>query len=68
MFRKYARTVPDKLTFNELWQMTEGNHLAFLYNLAKDRERFLSNKAVRHCFDGNLFEYCTKINEGLSVK
>ncbi|KAL2463536.1 Peroxygenase 2 [Forsythia ovata] len=76
MFRKYAQTVPDKLTLGELWNMTEGNREAFdifgwfaskmewaiLYILARDSNGFLSKEAIRRCYDGTLFEYCARMH------
>ncbi|VFR01547.1 unnamed protein product [Cuscuta campestris] len=82
IFSKYARTVPDKLTLAELWEMTQGNRntfdffgwvaakleWGFLYLLARDPDGFLSKEAIRRCYDGSLFEYCAKMKKGLERK
>ncbi|KAL8484545.1 hypothetical protein ACS0TY_027013 [Phlomoides rotata] len=82
VFNKHARTFPDKLTFGELWSMTEANREAFdlfgwlaskmewgfLYILARDQDGYLSKEAIRRCYDGSLFEYCAKMHMGAQGK
>ncbi|KAL5542345.1 hypothetical protein UlMin_010055 [Ulmus minor] len=82
MFTKYARTVPEKFTFKEVWEMTEANRVSFdffgwgaaklewvvLYSVAKDKDGLLSKEAVRRVFDGSLFEYLAKKRSGGEAK
>ncbi|GJN27069.1 hypothetical protein PR202_gb15054 [Eleusine coracana subsp. coracana] len=74
LFSKYARTSPDRLTYRELWSMTEGFREAFdfygwfaaklewtiLYVLARDKDGYLSREAMRRVYDGSLFEYVAR--------
>nr|AAQ74237.1 caleosin 1 [Hordeum vulgare]AAQ74238.1 caleosin 1 [Hordeum vulgare] len=71
IFSKYARTYPDRLSYREMWRMTEGCREVFdffgwvamklewsiLYALARDDEGYLSREAIRRMYDGSLFEY-----------
>ncbi|XP_057781489.1 peroxygenase-like [Salvia miltiorrhiza] len=82
IFSKHAAEFPDKLTYGELWSMTEANREAFdifgwvasklewtiLYILARDEEGYLSKEAIRRCFDGSLFDYCAKMQMGAEGK
>ncbi|KAK1379734.1 Peroxygenase 2 [Heracleum sosnowskyi] len=74
MFNKYAKTDPEKMTYGELWNMTEGNRVAYdfvgwieskgswtiFYIIAKDKDGFVSKDNVRSLFDGSLFEKLAK--------
>ncbi|XP_039015478.1 peroxygenase-like [Hibiscus syriacus] len=82
IFSKYARTVPDKLHFKEVWHITEANRNQYdfigwiiskgewtlLYRLAKDENGYLSKEAVWGCFDGSLFDYVAELNKAKKNK
>ncbi|KAJ6810089.1 putative peroxygenase 3 isoform X1 [Iris pallida] len=82
IFSKYSRTVPDKMNFWELFEMTNGNALAYdlfgsittklewlvLYILARDEEGYVSREAMRRCFDGSLFQYCEQQRQAYDKK
>ncbi|WCJ24103.1 Peroxygenase [Euphorbia peplus] len=82
MFTKYGKTSPDKLSFSELWNMTEGNRLNFdfigwlaekaewilVYVIAKDKEGYLSKDSIRRLFDGSLFESIAAKNKESKAK
>ncbi|XP_074339826.1 putative peroxygenase 3 isoform X2 [Apium graveolens] len=74
MFSKYAKTHPEKMTYRELWNMTEGNGVAYdlvgwieskaswtiFYLMTKDKDGFVSKENARSLFDGSLFEKLAK--------
>ncbi|OMO97771.1 Caleosin [Corchorus capsularis] len=80
IFSKYGRTQPDKLSYDEVWEMTEANRVGYdpigwiaakgewlvLYRIAKDHDGFLSKEAARSCYDGSLFEYIAKMKNNKS--
>nr|XP_017222191.1 PREDICTED: probable peroxygenase 3 isoform X2 [Daucus carota subsp. sativus] len=67
---RYAKKDPEKMTYKELWNMTEGNRVAhdivgwlqskgswtLFYIIAKDEDGFVSKDFMRGLFDGSLFE------------
>ncbi|KAL4197459.1 hypothetical protein AMTRI_Chr04g188300 [Amborella trichopoda] len=74
IFRKYALTHPDALTYDELGAMLKGNRepndtagwiaaqteWKTLYNLCKDERGLLPKETIRSVYDGGLFHRMEK--------
>lgn len=74
IFAKYAKTFPDRMTFDELFEMTESlrdaydlfgwtaNKLewAITFLLLKDDKGFVSKESIRGVYDGSVFYYVEK--------
>ncbi|XVE81916.1 hypothetical protein DITRI_Ditri15bG0104800 [Diplodiscus trichospermus] len=77
IFSKYARTYPDKISFDEVQHMIEANHNSYdilgsvvskaefniLFKVAGDEQNFVSKEALRGCYDGSLFHYIAKMRK-----
>lgn len=77
IFSKYAKTSPERITFNELLNMTSAMRNAYdffgwtankmewgiLYLLVKDEEGFCSKDAVRGVFDGSFFYHAETLTK-----
>ncbi|KAK9058416.1 hypothetical protein SSX86_023258 [Deinandra increscens subsp. villosa] len=80
MFSKFGKTSQDKLTLRELWNMTEGNRVAWdglilnklewgvVYIISRDDEGYLSKEVIRGVFDGSLFDNLSRKNSSKGKK
>ncbi|XVE81917.1 hypothetical protein DITRI_Ditri15bG0104900 [Diplodiscus trichospermus] len=78
IFSKYARTHPDKISYDEVQEMIKGNRNSYdfigslisraefsiLFKVAQDQDGFVSKDALRGCYDGSLFHHVAKMKKG----